>query len=219
MSLLQVSSRQSWPGERSHVWACRAGSCQDALMQAAQFTVQCQPSCQPSPSQPALPLPIVISAAEFLWVSFLVLSGSSQGTAEHGGFLLSVPLELNLGDSPQEVSPVMQFQTEKIASLLNLSNGPIAQLSRCVPIPKCQRCVRAEGRAEEAFWLCTCKLLPPALWRAALGARQSGQTCPKGSGTAASGTGNKPEDLGSDALTSQGGPGEEGASGQPCFCP
>ena len=77
-----------------------------------------------------------------------------------------------------------------------------------------QRCVRAEGRAEEAFWLCTCKLIPPELWRAALGARQSGQTCPKGSGTAASGTGNKPEDLGSDALTSQGGPGEEGASGQ-----
>ncbi|XP_074746689.1 centrosome-associated protein CEP250-like isoform X3 [Strix uralensis] len=111
MSLLQVSSRQSWPGERSPVWTCRAGSCQDALM----------------------------------------------------------------------------------------------------------RCVRAEGRADEAFWLCTCKLLPPELWRAALGARQSGQTCPKGSGTAASGTGNKPEDLGSDALTSQGGPGEEGASGQPSY--
>ncbi|XP_074701664.1 centrosome-associated protein CEP250-like isoform X2 [Strix aluco] len=111
MSLLQVSSRQSWPGERSPVWTCRAGSCQDALM----------------------------------------------------------------------------------------------------------RFVRAEGRADEAFWLCTCKLLPPELWRAALGARQSGQTCPKGSGTAASGTGNKPEDLGSDALTSQGGPGEEGASGQPSY--
>ncbi|XP_074701697.1 centrosome-associated protein CEP250-like isoform X3 [Strix aluco] len=111
MSLLQVSSRQSWPGERSPVWTCRAGSCQDALM----------------------------------------------------------------------------------------------------------RFVRAEGRADEAFWLCTCKLLPPELWRAALGARQSGQTCPKGSGTAASRTGNKPEDLGSDALTSQGGPGEEGASGQPSY--
>ena len=77
-----------------------------------------------------------------------------------------------------------------------------------------QRFVRAEGRADEAFWICTCKLLPPELWRAALGARQSGRTCPKGSGTAASGTGNKPEDLGSDALTSQGGSGEEGASGQ-----
>ena len=77
-----------------------------------------------------------------------------------------------------------------------------------------QRFVRAEGRATEAFWIYTCKLLPPKLWRTAPGVRQPGQTCPEGSGTAGSGRGNKPEDLGSDALTSQGGPGEEGASGE-----
>ena len=30
-----------------------------------------------------------------------------------------------------------------------------------------QRFVRAEGRATEAFWIYTCKLLPPELWRTA----------------------------------------------------
>ena len=92
-----------WREQSLNNFLCKALSSRAAALLSAgsPVTVQCQPSCQPSPSpsQPALPLPIVISAAEFLWVSFPVLSGSSQGTAEHGGFLLSVPLELNLGDS------------------------------------------------------------------------------------------------------------------------
>lgn len=37
-----------------------------------------------------------------------------------------------------------------------------------------QRFVRAEGRANEAFWIYTCKLLPPKLWRTALGTRYAG---------------------------------------------
>jgi len=77
-----------------------------------------------------------------------------------------------------------------------------------------QRFVRAEGRADESFWIHTCKLLPPELCCAALGVHHCGQTCPEGRGTATSGTGQKPEDSGSDVLRSQGGPGEEGASRQ-----
>lgn len=34
-----------------------------------------------------------------------------------------------------------------------------------------QRFVRAEGRANEAFWISACKLLPPKLWHTALGVR------------------------------------------------
>ncbi|XP_075022248.1 centrosome-associated protein CEP250-like [Calonectris borealis] len=37
-----------------------------------------------------------------------------------------------------------------------------------------ERFVRAEGRANEAFWIYTCKLLPPKLWDTALGVRHSG---------------------------------------------